>query len=306
MRRSASRGTTISACSARSTSRSSPATRSWPRAGRAACWPRARARSSSRCGRRAHADGVELFHASPRDPVWEYVLSADVAARRARADRVAARARRPQPRPAGDHARGRRPRRRPRAERDDDAARRPAAGCSTRARSASRATAIRARPGCCSTSRPARPRSGGSSTTSRARRRRSARGGCPMRWRNGLLTASSALAARRRCGGGHRATPPPPRPPRIPAGVAARLAAEADRVAGAHAGHAARRATRPSRFRNDVIASIGRIPAALPGAAHLARPTASLPGLRPASSRSREPRKHKPHHGHHGKHGEQD
>jgi diadenosine tetraphosphatase ApaH/serine/threonine PP2A family protein phosphatase len=24
-------------------------------------------------------DGVELFHASPRDPVWEYVLSADVA-----------------------------------------------------------------------------------------------------------------------------------------------------------------------------------------------------------------------------------
>ena len=36
-------------------------------------------RSCSRCGRRAQRDGVELFHASPRDPVWEYVLSADVA-----------------------------------------------------------------------------------------------------------------------------------------------------------------------------------------------------------------------------------
>ena len=28
---------------------------------------------------RSARDGVELFHASPRDPVWEYVLSADVA-----------------------------------------------------------------------------------------------------------------------------------------------------------------------------------------------------------------------------------
>jgi diadenosine tetraphosphatase ApaH/serine/threonine PP2A family protein phosphatase len=27
----------------------------------------------------AHRDGAELFHASPRDPVWEYVLSEDVA-----------------------------------------------------------------------------------------------------------------------------------------------------------------------------------------------------------------------------------
>jgi predicted phosphodiesterase len=28
----------------------------------------------------ARSDGVELFHASPRDPVWEYVLSAEAAA----------------------------------------------------------------------------------------------------------------------------------------------------------------------------------------------------------------------------------
>jgi diadenosine tetraphosphatase ApaH/serine/threonine PP2A family protein phosphatase len=30
-------------------------------------------------GPRAHREGAELFHASPRDPVWEYVLSEEVA-----------------------------------------------------------------------------------------------------------------------------------------------------------------------------------------------------------------------------------
>ena len=45
----------------------------------------------------AKVDRAELFHASPRDPVWEYVVSEETAAGRVRADRLAARARRPQP-----------------------------------------------------------------------------------------------------------------------------------------------------------------------------------------------------------------
>ena len=79
-----------------------------------------------------------------------------------------------------------------------------------------------------------------------------------MRWRNGLLTASSALLLAG-CGDAHKASPPP-RPPRIPAGVAARLAAEADRVAALTPGTCEARDA-AVRFRNDVIASIGRVPA---------------------------------------------
>ena len=79
-----------------------------------------------------------------------------------------------------------------------------------------------------------------------------------MRWRNGLLTASSALLLAG-CGGvEHRATPPPP--PRIPADVASRLATEADRVAALTPGTCEARDA-AARFRQDVIASIGRIPA---------------------------------------------
>ena len=48
----------------------------------------------------AVAPGVELFHGSPRDPVWDYVLSDERCGDRVRADRGAARARRPQPRRA--------------------------------------------------------------------------------------------------------------------------------------------------------------------------------------------------------------
>jgi hypothetical protein len=79
-----------------------------------------------------------------------------------------------------------------------------------------------------------------------------------MRWRSVSVTASSALLLAG-CGGAHHAQPPP-RPPRIPAAVATRLAAEADRVAALTPGTcAARDAAR--RFQADVIASIGRVPA---------------------------------------------
>jgi len=79
-----------------------------------------------------------------------------------------------------------------------------------------------------------------------------------MGWRIGLLSASSALLLTG-CGDAHKASPPPA-PPRIPAGVAARLAAEADRVAALTPGTCEARDA-AVRFRSDVIASIGRVPA---------------------------------------------
>jgi hypothetical protein len=81
-----------------------------------------------------------------------------------------------------------------------------------------------------------------------------------MGLRNGLLTASSAFLLGG-CGDGQHAAPAPPPPPlpRIPAAVAARLAAEAERVAALPAGSCASRDA-AARFRDDVIASIGRIP----------------------------------------------
>ena len=79
-----------------------------------------------------------------------------------------------------------------------------------------------------------------------------------MRWRSGLLTASSALLLAG-CGGGDHAAPPP-KPPRIPAGVAQQLAAEADHVATLTPGTCEARDA-AAGFRGHVIASIGRIPA---------------------------------------------
>jgi len=122
-----------------------------------------------------------------------------------------------------------------------------------------------------------------------------------MRWRNGLLTASSALLLAG-CGGNHRATPPP-QLPRIPASVASRLAAEADRVAALTPGTCEARDA-AARFRDDVIASIGRIPTRwqepLTSAANtLAARLATCVEPEPAPEE-----KHRPHHGHHKKHGE--
>ena len=66
---------------------------------------RAFSRASSR---RPASTRAELFHASARDPVWEYVLGGESALADVRADRGAARPRRPQPRPVRHLARGRR------------------------------------------------------------------------------------------------------------------------------------------------------------------------------------------------------
>ena len=113
-----------------------------------------------------------------------------------------------------------------------------------------------------------------------------------MRWRNGLLTASSALLLAG-CGGEARRAAPPP--PRIPADVASKLATDADQVAALTPGTCQARDA-AARFRDDVIASIGRVPARyqepLTSAANsLAERLATCVEPKP-------PKAHK-HHGHH-------
>ena len=65
----------------------------------------------------ANASGVELFHGSPRDPIWDYVLDDAGRPDAACSSRGAARARRAQPRRAGARLGRRRARRRPGARR---------------------------------------------------------------------------------------------------------------------------------------------------------------------------------------------
>jgi hypothetical protein len=79
-----------------------------------------------------------------------------------------------------------------------------------------------------------------------------------MRWRSASLTASSCALLLAACGGNARQAPPPPSPPRIPAGVAGQLSADANRVVATE-GCAARGAA--LAFRADVIGSISRVPA---------------------------------------------
>jgi len=77
-----------------------------------------------------------------------------------------------------------------------------------------------------------------------------------MRWRSALLTVSSAAVL---AGCGEKPAPPTPRPPRIPAEVANRLAAQADRLATLEPGSCEARDA-AQRFRASVIASVGRVP----------------------------------------------
>jgi hypothetical protein len=116
-----------------------------------------------------------------------------------------------------------------------------------------------------------------------------------MRWRSGLLTASSALLLAG-CGGTHHAAPPP-RPPPIPASVAARLAAEADHVATLAPGTCAARDA-AARFRTDVMASIGRVPA------RYQEPLTSAANDLAERLASCAPPPAAPQQGEHGKHGE--
>ncbi len=120
----------------------------------------------------ARTDGVELFHASPRDPVWEYVLSAETAYAGLQATT--------EPLVLVGHSHvalaiGL----------EDDELQGGLAPAGT-----SRATGIRAQPGCSSTPMRARRRSTASSTTLRRRRRRSASRGCRRRSPSGWRTAS--------------------------------------------------------------------------------------------------------------------
>ena len=64
-----------------------------------------------------------------------------------------------------------------------------------------------------------------------------------MRWRSASVTAFSCTLLLAGCGGGNvDQTKPRPRPPRIPADVAQRLAAEADLIASAKPGSCTARA----------------------------------------------------------------
>jgi len=64
-----------------------------------------------------------------------------------------------------------------------------------------------------------------------------------MRWRSASVTAFSCAVLLAGCGGGNaNQTKPRPRPPRIPADVAQRLAAEADLIARAQPGSCTARA----------------------------------------------------------------
>jgi hypothetical protein len=81
-----------------------------------------------------------------------------------------------------------------------------------------------------------------------------------MRWLSASVAASSCALLLAGCGGGGKqATTPRPRPPRIPADVAQRLAAEADLIASARPGSCAARAA-AARLQADALATIHRVP----------------------------------------------
>jgi hypothetical protein len=125
-----------------------------------------------------------------------------------------------------------------------------------------------------------------------------------MRWRNGLLTASSVVLLAG-CGGGQKQQTAPPKLPKIPSGIASRLASEADQVAALTPGSCEARDA-AARFRSDVIASIGAVPARyqepLTSAANsLAERLATCVEPKPEPKPEHHRKPHKPH-GHHDKH----
>ena len=134
--------------------------------------------SSCAASPRGEAEGVGLYHASPRDPIWEYVLSSMLAdlCLTAQPERISAVGHshvalsfsRDQEAEASGTPR----------EIGEIADRRAASGSSTPAASVSPATAIRAPRGSCSTPRRGPPSGGASSTTSKAPRRRSGPRAC--------------------------------------------------------------------------------------------------------------------------------
>ena len=141
------------------------------------------------------AEGYGLFHASPRDPIWEYVLSGltaelcfdatDYRVSFIGHSHVALSFHRPEGEPTTGSTR---------REGDElDISRRRVAD-QPRAAPASRATATRAPPGCCSTPRPG-PRAGAArSTTSPGRRRRSGRPACRTRSPSACSTANRPMS----------------------------------------------------------------------------------------------------------------
>jgi hypothetical protein len=82
-----------------------------------------------------------------------------------------------------------------------------------------------------------------------------------MRWLSASATASSCALLLAGCGGGGKQAAPRPRPPRIPADVAQRLAAEADRIAAAQPGSCTARDA-AARLQAEAIQAIqsGRVP----------------------------------------------
>lgn len=82
-----------------------------------------------------------------------------------------------------------------------------------------------------------------------------------MRWPSALLAGCSCALLLAGCGGGGEQAAPKPVPPRIPAAVAQRLAAEADLIAAAQPGSCTARAA-AARLQGEVIEAIqsGRVP----------------------------------------------
>jgi hypothetical protein len=82
-----------------------------------------------------------------------------------------------------------------------------------------------------------------------------------MRWLSASAAASSCALLLAGCGGGgaKQATSPRPRPPRIPAAVAQRLAAEADLIASAKPGSCTARAA-AARLQAEAIQTIQQVP----------------------------------------------